>query len=362
MAADGEVLFYDATPRLEVEGTENAMAASLLETMEMSESEGGMTSIELAFTASADIAGVGNDLPFENGTNEDFTLGKTLRVVTGAQQDPQEVFQGQITGIELVLEESGPPRMIVLAEDGLRMACLKRRTKLYQDMSLGEVVEAIAQEHGLQVVAADLDFAFGNEMQANETDLGFLRRICARFDVDLQIVGEELHISPRALVDRGTRSLAYGETLISFRGLADISEQISQVTLSGWDHDSAQSFNVTSGTALQLGEGGGRTGDAVLAAEFSERSEHIAEIAVSNQEEAQTVADALHSRRARRFVSVEGKVTGDPALRVGTVVEIAGVGPRFENSYYVTHAQHRFTKSSGGYLTSFRAESAYWGG
>ena len=51
----------------------------------------------------------------------------------------------------------------------------------------------------------------------------------------------------------------------------------------------------------------------------------------------------------------------DPEDRRATVVEITGVGPRFENAYYVTHAQHRFHRSSG-YITDFRAESAYFGG
>ena len=48
-------------------------------------------------------------------------------------------------------------------------------------------------------------------------------------------------------------------------------------------------------------------------------------------------------------------------LLVPQLVEITGVGPRFENSYFVTHAQHRFNRSSG-YVTDFRAESAYFGG
>jgi phage protein D len=102
-------------------------------------------------------------------------------------------------------------------------------------------------------------------------------------------------------------------------------------------------------------------GGDYLREHFTDRVEHIAEICVQSQDEGQAVADAMLAARQRRFVSVEGCVTGDPSLRVGTVVDITGVGPRFENSYYVTHAQHRYTRAEG-YVTDFRAECAFFNG
>lgn len=361
-AQSDELLYYDAVPRLEVEGDENAMAASLLLSMEMTESEGGMSSIELAFKNAANVENAGNEMPFETTSNQSLTLGAELRVVTGPVHDPQEVFIGQITGLELVMEGAGVPKLIVLAEDKLQTARLKRRTKLHEQSTLGELVDAVAQDSGLTVVAAELDFDLPQEMQANETDLGFLRRVCARFDVDFQIVGTELHISPRALVDRGVRELEFGQTLTKFRALVDLAGQVSEVTMAGWDHAASAPFDVTSGAGVQAGPGQGRKADEFLNEHFAARSEHIAELAVASEAEAQLVADAMHSVRQRRFVSVEGCVTGDPQLRVGSQVEITGVGPRFENTYYVTHAQHHFSRDDGGYVTDFRAECAFWGG
>lgn len=360
-AVGDEVLFYSALPRLEIEGQEDPMAANLLASMEMTESEGGLSSIELCFDNAAQIEGRGNDMPFETDSNDGLALGTVIRVVAGDTYDPQEIFQGKITGLELVLDGASAPKLIVLAEDALQTARLKRRTKLHQQATLDDLVNAVAREAGLQVVAAELDFALEREMQANETDLGFLRRVCARFDVDFQIVGEELHVSPRALVDRGTKQYAFGDTLTSIRALADLAGQVTGVTLSGWDHAASRPFSVASGPGADSGPGQGRKGSEFLAEHFAARHEHVGEIVVATQEEGEAVANAIMAARQRRFVSIEGCVTGDPDLRVGTVVEITGVGPRFENSYFVTHAQHRFNRSSG-YVTDFRAESAYFGG
>lgn len=357
-----ELLFYNAIPRFELNGEEDVMAALLLESMEMTESEGGMSSLEMAFKNAANVENSGNEMPFETSSNTSLSLGAKIRVVTGPNHDPQEIFQGQVTGLELVLDGATTPMLIVLAEDRLQSARLQRRTKLFSETTLGDLIEAVAQESGLSVVAAQLDTAITREVQANETDLGFLRRICARYDVDFQIVGEELHASPRALVSRGTREVEFGQTLTNFRALADLADQVSEVTLSGWDHDANTSFDVTSGAGVQSGEGQGHKGHEFLDEHFAPRSEHIGEIAVANQDDGQAIADAMHSARQRRFVSAQGTITGDPELRVGTLIDVTGVGPRFENTYYITHAQHRFSREGGGYTTDFRAECAFWGG
>jgi phage protein D len=77
--------------------------------------------------------------------------------------------------------------------------------------------------------------------------------------------------------------------------------------------------------------------------------------------EAQALGRALFGQRARRFLRVEGTAEGDPAIRVGATVEIAGVNPFFANTYTVTEATHRFDQESG-YLTDFLAEGAFLGG
>jgi len=62
--------------------------------------------------------------------------------------------------------------------------------------------------------------------------------------------------------------------------------------------------------------------------------------------------------RARRLEQLEGITEGNPRLRVGSHVAISGVEARFENTYYVTRASHRFDLREG-YRTEFSAECAY---
>jgi phage protein D len=79
---------------------------------------------------------------------------------------------------------------------------------------------------------------------------------------------------------------------------------------------------------------------------------------VTTSDGARALADATFGRRARRLVVVEGTVEGNPALRVGTHLNLRGLSARFENTYYVVSTCHRYDKERG-YETDFEAECAY---
>jgi phage protein D len=86
----------------------------------------------------------------------------------------------------------------------------------------------------------------------------------------------------------------------------------------------------------------------------------VRDLAVMDAGEAQALADAAFDRRARRFVLVEGTAEGNSALRVGTHLKLVGLSPRWDNTYYVVRATHRFD-SEQGYRTDFEAECAFLG-
>jgi phage protein D len=108
-----------------------------------------------------------------------------------------------------------------------------------------------------------------------------------------------------------------------------------------------------------LGPGRGRSGAQVLGETLGARPHHISHIGITSASEASAVAAAAYESFARRFVVVEGTADGNPALRVGTHVSLSGMGGRFDNTYYVVLARHRYDLR--GYETDFTAECAFLG-
>jgi phage protein D len=348
---------YSAFPTVRIEGEDNQKVTGLVLEMEMIEREGGLSSLELHVSNIASDDTAGADFAFED--DEVLKLGAAIAIYAGDQTGPQEIFQGKITGLELVFEENQPPELVVLAEDAFQLARMKRVTKVHDDANIAALARELASDLSLTPVITGLDANIGVQVQINESNLAFLRRLAARYDADLQVVGTELHVSPLADVRRGEIELAVSGQLRSVRMLADLAHQVTEATSSGWDI--ARGERVTgAATGTNLGPGQGRTGAEILQDTLGERTEHVPNLAATTSDEAQAIADAVFDARARRFLTVRGEAQGNPALRVGTHVTITGAGPRFSNVFYVTEAIHRFNLESG-YGTEFRAECAYLG-
>jgi uncharacterized protein len=347
---------YSAIPTIQVDGQFNDMIVNQLLAMEMREQETGMSSMELRLSNFGSFAGGLGDLVFEDG--KVLQLGTNLKVYAGDVNAPTEIFRGKITALEGRYPRMGPPELVVLAEDALQGARMKRRTKTWDVSSLADIVSQIASQLGLTPVVSGLDASVGTEQQLNETDLRFLRRLLARYDADLQVVGDELHASPRGQVQRNSIELDMNSQLREVRVLADLAHQVTQVTATGWDYVQGQTISVTSQTS-SFGQGSGQTGKDWLAQALSSRSEQIGQFASLNTGEAQALVDAEFVQRMRRFAVAHGVTEGNPNLRVGSWLTLTGLG-RFSNDYYTTAAVHRFDTDKG-YETEFTAESAYLG-
>jgi uncharacterized protein len=328
-------IIYRARPTLRLAGAEDQRASELLIGMRMEETEGGMSSAELRFSNWASLTSGGAEYAF--GAGAKLKLGAEIAVYAGDEAQPREIFHGTITAVQGEYATGSPPEMTVLAEDALQRARMGRRSRLHRDKSPADVARAIAGDLGLTPLITRLDTPVGTWAQLNESDLAFLRRLLGRFDGDLQIVGTELHVSPRGDVRRGALELELDSQLAKACIRVDLADQVTAITTRGWN---AADGKAVSGNASGLTHGGpgqGRDGAALL-----------------------SVAEAAFDLRARRLVTLEGVTEGNAQLRVGAHCRITGVDHRFENTYYVVHVCHRYDVQDG-YRSEFRAECAYLG-
>ena len=349
---------YSARPTLRLAGEADLRLSNLLIAMRMEEGEGGMSRLELRLSNLVATTDGATEPAF--GAGSDLQLGAAIEVYAGDVQAPVEIFRGKVSAIEHVYSMGGAPEFVVLAEDALQAARLARRSQVYTDMSPADVVRQVAGALNLRPTITGLTSPTDTWAQINESDLAFLRHLLARFDADLQIVGEELQVSPRGDVARGEVELVLFGQLMSARVIADLSQQVTATSASGWNavDGSAVSFEATQLT--HSGPGSGRGGPSWLDEAFGSRREHIGHLVVSSDAEAEAVAQAAYDQRARRFVRIEGLAEGNPAIRVGTTVAVSGLSAQFDNRYYVSKATHLYDQTAG-YRSEFSGECAFLG-
>jgi phage baseplate assembly protein gpV len=151
--------------------------------------------------------------------------------------------------------------------------------------------------------------------------------------------------------------------LIEFTPTLTVSQQVSKVTVRGWDPRTKQPIAFTA-TAENLPAGqntaDGQSGPQVAESTLQGRQEVMVDAPVGSDQEARELAISLLRERAYEFITATGKVAGLPELRPGDNLEIYGLGRRFSGTYFVKRVEH--TLNTSGFFTQFTGTADPSGG
>jgi phage protein D len=358
MADGSATTLHSSRPTLRIDGQEYPLVSANINLMLMRERAGGLSSLEVQVTDW--LSPPGGPAGYGATSGSPLKLGAKIKVYSGPDSNPQEIFDGMVTAIEGEVGPDAPPSFTVLAEDGLWKARRSRKSATFESMSPADVVKKVAQANGLTPQVGDgLDQPVRTWTQMNESDLAFLRRVLEGIDADLQVVDQNLQVVPFARDKRTSVDLKYGDTLIRARVTADLAEQATEVRVGSFDPASGQAVVGTASDG-EYGPGQGRKGQELLQQALGTVREHVGARQPMAQGEADKLAKAIFGRRARKFLHVDATAQGDANIRVGSWVNLSGINPFFANQFVVTEAVHRFDQASG-YVTEFQAEGAFLG-
>ena len=231
----------------------------------------------------------------------------------------------------------------------------------------GQIAEAIARRH--QLDPGDIDTkgpAHGIVNQKpEEDDLKFLLRraqyggYVTFITLDDASGRPKLHFNRPVDLrdDRDTDVFEYrwGESLLSFTPKISTVALVVKVTVRAWNPRKKKTIQYTAELKdLPRASGNGRAGAEVLTDDDFTKEERIVTRAVQSDEEAKRLAIRILEENAQEFITGNGEVMGDPDLRPGVVLRLAGLGRRFSGDYRLVKTEHVF--SASGYVTSFEVK------
>ena len=159
-----------------------------------------------------------------------------------------------------------------------------------------------------------------------------------------------LYFGPSDRLVDVTYRLEWGRWLTQFSPTLTTANQISQVTVRGWDRRRLEPYG--HGPPGRPGIEINRDQHAVATA-VGEPHEVVVDEPIRTQREADNRGRDILRNQLHEMIKASGTTVGLPDLRAGRTVHITGLGPRFSGVYFITETTH--TIGDDGYRTTFQA-------
>jgi hypothetical protein len=338
-----------ARPSIYIDGQNDIALGQALLQLIISEDVQGLYHCEARF---GNWGPKGNSIGFMYFDRKKLDFGKPMQI----KIDQDKIFDGRISAIEANFGEARPPEIAVLLEDRFQDLRMTQRTRTFADVSDSDVMNRIASDYGLQPNIDVSGPSYKVLAQVNQSDLSFLRERARAIDAEIWLDDKTLHCQSRTKRNNGTVKVNYGGELREVTVTADLAGQRTSVKVNGWDISGKSAMTYEANDQVISGElGSDSSGISILKSAFGDRKEALAHTVPLSSREAQTEAEAVMRMTARRFVIAHGITQADAKLRVGTYIDMQGLGPLFSGKYYLCHVKHVF-EGTQGFVTEFSAE------
>lgn len=283
-----------------------------------------------------------------------FDIGKMLEVsvkteeIGGVSASDGVVFKGEITALEPSFEADGRRLMVVRAYHKGHRLLRGRASETYLEKKDSEVVQALAQAAGLKVTVEATSVTHKYIMCTNQTPMETILYLAERngyqvlFDLDHKV---KFAKTGTTLGDVAGKK-KWGDTLVEFRVRATAVQQATEAVAYGWDSKKLEMV-MSKVTASEHKQQIGLSKDGIAAskAAFGAAQVVVANSALTTVNDAKGAATSALNRISSEYLQAEGECYGDATMRAGMVLELDGLGTRFNGKYYLTSVKHVITPS-----------------
>jgi uncharacterized protein involved in type VI secretion and phage assembly len=289
----------------------------------------------------------------------------TLKIQTSDPGGPQKLFEGEVTALGVDLDKTGTFTEIRGYDQAHRLF-RGRRCAAFRGMALADVVRKVLSTAGVPVGQIDPVPGIGGDpdtqiSQDNVSDWEFLSRLADMVGAQITVTDGKLDFrlpeppagapAPTAKATTEPLALEAHRTLLALRANITAAEQVPKVEVRGWDPKAKQKL-AESVPPKAIGTQVDGLDPVALGNKFKSPPFLAADGPRRTQPEVKAAANALAAQLGSACAELEGIARGNPKLRAGTAVTLAGLGKPFAGKYTLTSTRHLFNDQVG-YQTEF---------
>ena len=277
----------------------------------------------------------------ELGVSLPIAPGARLRLALAGISPP--LFDGEVTAVEVAYGGDRGVELSVRGYDLLHRLRKRQPVRAHVRATAADLARELTADLGLTVEAAVDGPVKERVLQHGQSDLELLVEEAAAAGLYPVLADGVLRLLTLE-GDGDSVELELGKTLLEARLEANGDPCCRSVKATGWDPWRAEA---ALGEARSPRVGREVPVEAPPSALGATGERHLTDGRASSAAEAEGLAQAELDRRSAAEVVLSGVAEGDPALRPGTQVTVAGVAAPFAGRYVLTGVEHRIDAEAG---------------
>jgi phage protein D/phage baseplate assembly protein gpV len=248
----------------------------------------------------------------------------------------EALFEGDVTAVEHVFDADAGREVRVRAYDRSHRLRKRQSVRAHVQVSARGLASELAADAELEVDAEADGPTHELLMQHRQTNLELLVEVLERCGLFYAVRGDRLHLLTLEGIG-DPLPLALGETLLEARLELNGDPACRQVEVAGWDARRPEAYR----TEVTSARSGRDTPAEVLPQDVGgDGTRSFPGEAAADDSHAEALAQAELDVRQAREVTLWAVAEGDPRLRPGALVDVAGVSKPFTGRHVLTTVTH----------------------
>ena len=287
---------------------------------------------------------------FEISNKADFEPGKEIEIKLGYRGSEETVFKGIVVKHAIKTRKKSSLLIVECRDKAAKMtaAC---RSNYFKEMSDSDVMEQLIDGYGLEKEVGSTSPQHKQLVQYNCSDWDFI--LCRADAVGMLCIPNDgkLVIQKPAFTGATVLTVQFGATVHELDAEIDARLQYKSVKGTMWNYTDQELLSDVEAEEPSVPTAGNL--DAAALADVLGEDEFV--LFHSGKIEEPELQQWVNAKMMKhRLAKIRGqvKIDGTPAVRPGQIIELQGVGERFEGKLFVTAVRHQY--ENGNWQTNLQ--------
>lgn len=295
---------------------------------------------------------------FEISSKPEFEPGKELEIKCGYRSDTETIFKGIVIKHSIKVRKKNSVLLVECRDAAVKMtvAC---KSKYFADAKDSEVMEELIDAYGLDKEVEATTISHKQLVQYNTSDWDFMLCRCDANGLLCTTDDGKITIGKPDFGAETALTVQYGATVHDLDAEIDARLQFKAVKGAMWDYSGQELLDSVEAEDPGVPDAGNLDADT-LADVIGEEAFTLYHSGKIEEPELQALVNAKMMKH--RLAKIRGRVRidGTPDVKPGELIQLNGVGERFEGKLFVTGVRHEVEKGDWQTIIQFGIDPAWF--